>query len=159
MKKKILFLFSLLFVAGLILTACQPAAEAPKEGAVEEAAEPAAAAGFSGIYQVGVFEDITTLNYWAANGPDNTVWNAYLMPNTLTLYGLTDKYFTFVPVVAKDFPGKLTEEGDYWVVEIPIRDDIVWSDLTSLSAEDVAFTANAVLKLGLISFSWKKHFC
>ena len=27
------------------------------------------------VYKVGVFEDVTTTNFWAANGPDNTVWN------------------------------------------------------------------------------------
>jgi len=106
------------------------------------------------IYRVGVFEDITTLNYWAANGPDNTVYNSYMLPERLTLYGLTDKYFTFVTNVAAELNEPLVEEGDFWVVEIPLREDIAWSDGTPFTAEDVAFTANAVLDLGLISGNW-----
>jgi len=105
-------------------------------------------------YRIGVFEDVTTLNYWASNGPDNTVYNNYMLPERLTLYVLTDKYFTFVPNVATVLPDPLAEEGDFWVVEIPIRDDITWSDGTPFTAEDVAFTANAVIDLGLISGNW-----
>ncbi|MDZ4159019.1 MAG: ABC transporter substrate-binding protein [Anaerolineaceae bacterium] len=106
------------------------------------------------IYKVGVFEDVTTVNYWAANGPDNTVWNAYMLPQRLTLFGLSDQNFTFVPAAAKDLPEPLKQEGDFWVVEIPIREDIKWSDGEPFTAEDVAFTANSVLRLGLISGNW-----
>jgi peptide/nickel transport system substrate-binding protein len=103
------------------------------------------------IYRVGVFEDITSANFWAANGPDNTVWNAYMDPGRPVMYDQTPKYFTIVPSVAVDFPGPLEQEGDFWVVEIPIRQDILWSDGTPFTAKDVAFTANAILDLGLIS--------
>ena len=34
------------------------------------------------VYRVGVFEDVTTTNFWAANGPDNTVWNSYMLPES-----------------------------------------------------------------------------
>lgn len=103
------------------------------------------------VYKVGVFEDVTTTNFFAANGPDNTVWNSYMLPGRLTLYALSDKYFTFTPFVAKDFPAALTQEGDFWVVEIPMREDVKWSDGTAFTAKDVAFTANAILRMGLIS--------
>lgn len=106
------------------------------------------------VYRIGVFEDATTTNYWAANGPDNTVWNSYMLPGRLALYGLTPKYFSFTPVLAAAMPDPLTQEGDYWVVTIPLRQDIVWSDGTPVSAKDVAFTAMTVKKFGLISGNW-----
>jgi ABC-type transport system substrate-binding protein len=106
------------------------------------------------VYRIGMFSDITTTNYWASNGPDNTVYNNYALPDRLTLYSLTDKYFTFVPEVATALPEPLAQEGDFWVLEVPIRDDIKWSDGTAFTAEDVAFTANAVVDLGLISGNW-----
>ena len=56
------------------------------------------------MYRVGVFEDVTTTNFWAANGPDNTVWNSYMLPQRWYLYGLSEKYFTFVPSLAKALP-------------------------------------------------------
>ena len=116
---------------------------------------PAQQAG--AVYKVGVFEDATTLNYWGANGPDNTVWNSYMLPSRLSMYGLSDKYFTFVPNAADPSaatPPPVTEEGGKFVVSIPMRQDITWSDGTPFTANDVAFTAATVLKFGLISGNW-----
>ncbi|MBN1147132.1 MAG: ABC transporter substrate-binding protein [Anaerolineales bacterium] len=110
------------------------------------------------VYRVGVFSDITTTNYWAANGPDNTVWNSYMLPDRLSLYSLTDKYFTFVPNAAVALPDPLAQEGDFWVVSIPIQEGITWSDGTAFTADDVAFTANTVLDLGLISGNWSNWY-
>ena len=111
------------------------------------------------VYRVGVFEDVTTLNFWAANGPDNTVWNSYMLPKALSLFTLTDKYFTLVPsLAAVPIPDLLTEEGDFWVTEIPMRQDIVWSDGTPLTANDVAFTAKSIFDLGLISGNFQSWY-
>ena len=113
----------------------------------------------SDVYSVGVFEDVTTINFWAANGPDNTVWNSYMMAPPMFMYELTGKYFTFVPqVAAADLPDPLTEEGDFWVVEIPMRDDVSWSDGTPFTAADVAFTGNAAIGLNLISGNWQSWY-
>jgi ABC-type transport system substrate-binding protein len=103
------------------------------------------------VYRVGVFEDVTSLNFWQANGPDNTVWNSYMLPKRLSLYTLADAIFTFVPWVAAELPPPLAEENGKWVTTITMRDDVVWSDGTQFTAEDVAFTANTILKFGLIS--------
>jgi peptide/nickel transport system substrate-binding protein len=110
------------------------------------------------VYRVGVFEDLTSTNYWGANGPDNTVWNAYMLPQRLTMYNLSDQRFDFVPLVATELPEPLAQEGDFWVVEIPIRDDITWSDGEPFTAEDVAFTANTTLRFGLISGNWSQWY-
>ncbi|RPI84664.1 MAG: ABC transporter substrate-binding protein [Chloroflexi bacterium] len=106
------------------------------------------------IYRVGVFEDVSTLNFWSANGPDNTIWNSFMLPPRLTMYYLSDKYFTMAPLVATEMPDPLVQEGDFWVTEIPMRQDITWSDGVPFTAKDVAFTANASVKLGLVSGNW-----
>ncbi len=111
------------------------------------------------VFKVGVFEDVTTTNYWAGNGPDNTVWNAYMYSYRLLMYDLSEKYFTLVPYAAAvATPDPLVEEGEFWVTEIPIREDITWSDGEPFTAEDVAFTANTVLELGLISGNWQQWY-
>jgi peptide/nickel transport system substrate-binding protein len=111
------------------------------------------------VYKVGVFEDVTTTNFWAANGPDNTVWNSYMLAPPMFMYEQTAKYFTFVPSAASvATPDPLTEEGDFWVTEIPIRQDITWSDGEPFTAADVAFTANAVVDLGLIGGNWQSWY-
>jgi len=111
------------------------------------------------VYKVGVFEDVTTLNFWAANGPDNTVWNSYMLPHPPSLFILTDKYFSLVPqLAAVSTPDPLVQEGDFWVTSIPIKQDVVWSDGSPLTAKDVAFTANAVVDLGLISGNFQSWY-
>ncbi len=102
-------------------------------------------------YKVGVFEDVTSLNYFQANGPDNTVWNSYMLPKRLSLYTLADAIFTFVPWVAAELPPPLAEENGKWVTTIKMRQDVTWSDGTPLTADDVAFTENTIIKFGLIS--------
>jgi ABC-type transport system substrate-binding protein len=121
----------------------ETAISAPADVEVQQAA--------GSVYRVGVFEDMTSANFWAANGPDNTVWNSYMDPGRPVMFDQTMKYFTIVPSVAADFNEPLTQEGDFWVVEVPMREDIVWSDGTPLTAADVAFTANTILDMGLIS--------
>ena len=45
---------------------------------VQPAAAPKAHLNQGGkVYRVGVFEDVTTANFWAANGPDNTLEQLY----------------------------------------------------------------------------------
>jgi ABC-type transport system substrate-binding protein len=107
-------------------------------------------------YRVGVFSDVTSLNVFSANGPDNSVWDSYMLPQRLSMYTLSEKYFTFVPLMAAvQNPPPLHEEENFWVVEIPLRKDITWSDGTILTAKDVAFSANSVMQLGLISGNWQ----
>ncbi len=124
---------------------------------------PAASAPFAirqqvtpqGDYIVAAFEDVTTLNFWAANGPDNTVWNSYMLPGKLSLYTLSPKYFTLVPQLAADAtPAALEQDGDEWVAEIALRQDVVWSDGEPFTAADYAFTASVANDFGLISGNW-----
>ncbi|RPI21061.1 MAG: ABC transporter substrate-binding protein, partial [Chloroflexota bacterium] len=108
-----------------------------------------------GVYRIGVFEDITSLNFFAANGPDNTVWNSYMLPPRLAMYGLSEQLFNFTPLAAAvATPEPLREEGEFWVTEIPLRQDITWSDGEPFTAEDVAFSANTALRFNLIAGNW-----
>jgi peptide/nickel transport system substrate-binding protein len=108
-----------------------------------------------GEHVVGVFEDVTTTNFFSANGPGNTVWNAYMLPDKRTLYGQTMKYFTLVPDMAADpVPPALVEEGDFWVATIPMSQDVTWSDGEPLTAQDVAFTAQLRKDFNLIAGGW-----
>jgi ABC-type transport system substrate-binding protein len=123
-----------------------------------EAAPANAAAAQGKVYRVGIFEDVTTMNFFAANGPDNTVWNSYIqLPLYPSAYGLANKSLQFVPGIAapEPFPPPaLVQEGDFWVVEIPFRTDATWSDGTPVTAADWAFTATTALRFGLIAGNW-----
>lgn len=178
LRNRLSAVVALLLVATLILTACAespppqptPAADQPTteaqvpttapdaapttapETAPTTAPEPAPAVEVSDEpYRVGIFSDLSTVNYWSYLGPNSSVWNAYvLQPQRLTLYALSDKIFDLVPQLASEMPTRpLDQEGEFYVAEIPLRNDIVWSDGTPVTARDFAFTANTVLELGL----------
>lgn len=133
-KKWFFVLVALMTIAGMVLAACKPRPT------------PAAARP----YRVGIFSDLTTVNYWAYLGPQATVWNAYVLgPQRLGLYGLADRTFQLVPSVADGMPTPLTQEGNMWVSTVKMRQGIKWSDGNPVTARDVAFTANTALELEL----------
>ncbi len=72
----------------------------------------------------------------------------------LSLYGLSDQRFDWIPVVAADFPTALAVEQsggqDFWTTEVPLRQGMLWSDGEALDADDFVFTVETVqeLKLG-----------
>ncbi len=102
-------------------------------------------------YRIGIFSDLTTTNYWSYLGPNTSTWNSYVLgPQGAALYGLADKTFALVPVIATDLPERpLVQEGEFFVSEIRMKEGITWTDGTPLTARDVAFTANTALQLRL----------
>ena len=101
-----------------------------------------AAGGSAGFtYKVGIFEDLTTDNFWAYMDPESTVWNAYVLGNTkATLFTGVAPTWQIVPVLATGQPEQATQEGSDWVVTQPIRQNYMWSDGTPLTANDIVFT-------------------
>ena len=117
-------------------------------------AEPAPAAG-PPIYQLGLFAEPITRNYWNyVGGPGGSVWTGYVIGGYATsLYGYSDQRFDWVPAVAADFPTDLKKEAidgtEYWTAEVPMRPGIKWSDGEELTADDVVFTVSTVLDMQL----------
>ena len=98
------------------------------------------------MYQLGIFEDLTTTNYWSYLGPDTTIWNSYVLGGGKpALYGLSVQRFDWIPSAAADFPTELAEEtvGDttLWVTEVDLKQGIMWSDGNEVTADDWVFTA------------------
>ncbi len=102
---------------------------------------------FAGVLNYAIYEEPKTLNPWNHYGPNATVWNSYVFAGKYgSLYTYSDVRFDFIPSLAKDMPKK-SKEGDYYVYTIPLREDVVWSDGTKFTADDVVFTVNTVLDL------------
>ncbi|HEY5119589.1 MAG TPA: ABC transporter substrate-binding protein [Anaerolineales bacterium] len=137
-RKKRLLVVSAILTAVLVLTAC---------GGTQTASK---------VFKVGISEDLTTTNFWQANGPDNTVWNAYvLLPMRIALYTLSDQTNQIVLQAAADWATPLIPEGEKWSQTIPLKKGITWSDGQPFTAKDAAFTINTVLKFGLFSGNWQ----
>lgn len=109
-----------------------------------------AAQGPTVPYRVGIFSDLKTTNYWSRLGPNNSVWQAYVMePQRLQLYETSDKNFQIIPQVAVNLDAKRVKEGDKTTITVELKKGIKWSDGTELTAADVAFTGNTAIELEL----------
>ncbi len=131
------------------------AAEEAEAAAAEEAAattmpeeeEVAEAGPFT--YKLAIFSDPTTDNPWAYLDTEADVWNQYVLtPAIPTLYGSAFPSYTVVPNLAADVEPPLgSASGDNWVIDVNMRQGLVWSDGSPITANDVAFTFNAVKDL------------
>jgi ABC-type transport system substrate-binding protein len=134
------------------LEEAQAAGEA--EGGEEQVARPT---GEITTYQMGIYEDLTTTNFWAALDTEATTWNFAVIANYHpSLYGLAPQRFDFVPGLADGLPGDRTEEGDFVTIEVRIKEGLTWSDGEPLTAEDVVFTANTMQDFQLSS-NWSTY--
>ena len=110
------------------------------------------------IYKLGIFEDLTTTNYWSYLGPDTTVWNSYVLGGGKPgLYSLSDQRFDWIPSAASEFPTPVVEETiggtTLWTTEVPMKKGMKWSDGNDVTAEDFIFTAHTVRDMEL-SGNW-----
>lgn len=118
-----------------------PATKVPTVAAPQTQAVP---------FRIGVFSDIKTTNYWSYQGPNNSVWQRYIMaPQRLSLYDKNDKRFDLVPQLAVDLNAPRVKEGGKWIITTKIKQGVKWSDGKELTAKDFAFTANTAIELEL----------
>ena len=132
----------------------QPGASAAPPPAPSSPSSPAE----DQIYVLGIFEDLTTTNYWSYLGPDGTIWNSYVLGGgPASLFTYTDQRFDWVPSLAADFPTPITEEAiggeTLWTTEVGLKQGVMWSDGNEVTAEDFVFTAHTVRDLQL-SGNW-----
>ena len=132
-------------------------AEQKEAGRTAETAETTESTGPK-IYKLGIFEDLTTTNYWAYLGPDTTIWNSYVLSGGKpALYSLSDQRFDWIPSATTDFPTPVVEETaggtTLWTTEVVLKKGMKWSDGNDVTAEDFIFTAHTVRDLEL-SGNW-----
>lgn len=109
-----------------------------------------AAGGDLETYTMGIFEDITTTNYWDTLDTGSTVWNSYVFdPTHDTLYGIDYPGLEVTPELAASELPEAVQEGDQWVAEVPMKEGATWSDGEPITAEDVAFTWNVATEFEL----------
>ncbi len=123
----------------------EPEVEGPKVG------------GAGDVYRMAFLSDMTTLNVWAAYDPDASFWNYAVYGNFWPgLFTYSGQRFDYIPSLAADFQSDLEEEGDMWVSTVPVKEGMLWSDGSEITADDYAWTVNTVLALDL-SGNWEAY--
>jgi peptide/nickel transport system substrate-binding protein len=132
------FLFPAAFLLALVVLAVAPAL------ALAAASPSPAASGAPVIYRVGLQSDVDNMNPFSTY---NTIpWECFRVGyNFLTWY---DADYKPVPDLALEVPtvanGGITEGGKVWTFHI--RKNVKWSDGQPLTARDVAYTYNRILR-------------
>ncbi|NIS30306.1 MAG: hypothetical protein GWN07_08600, partial [Actinobacteria bacterium] len=73
-------------------------------------------------YTAGLFEDITTDNFWAYYGPDTTAFTRYVLgPTKPTLYEVTYPAIAITPDAAAVLPPEPAADGANWAVVVEMR--------------------------------------
>ncbi|HKX74887.1 MAG TPA: ABC transporter substrate-binding protein [Acidimicrobiia bacterium] len=152
----------LLAVFGLVAAACQgggTTTSATTDGTgttattTGEVTTTTAATETGFTYRLGIFQDTTTDNYWNRYGSPTggTVWNAYVLdPTKPALYQLNYPGLELDSDLAASAEVPTGQaEGDGWAIEVPMREDGVWSDGTPITANDIVFTYETVRDLAL----------
>lgn len=126
------------------------AAEEPGDGG-ENGEAPAPSPEAEGSFRIGMIANITTDNWFAALDTESQSQNqAYLTNSKVALFDLSLPGFVLIPeAAATGTPVDPVQEGDIWVVEQPIREDLAWSDGTPLTAHDLAFNFEIVRDFNL----------
>ncbi len=136
-----------------VVTPTSPGPEPPAEKASPynraEVARMAILSDMSGTNPWWLF-DITGSSYWNYI-PTTGVW---YYPQ---LYWLSDQRLDFVPMLADGMPGEFVMEGENYVGTVKLKEGLLWSDGSPLTAEDVAFTANTALLFAL-SGNWVGYY-
>src|SRR5258706_378557 len=73
------------------------------------------------------------------------------------LYHLAPPEFNFEPLAANGMPSPVTPEGEFYSATVKLRTDLKWTDGTSFTANDVAFTVNSALAFEL-GYDWNAYY-
>jgi len=106
-----------------------------------------------------MLDEITSNNVWAIlDQGGSTYWNQLVQANNYpALYALTSVGDNLIPVAASGQPSEFTKEGDFFIATIVLKNNLLWSDNYPVTAYDVSFTINTVLKFRL-GFNWQSYY-
>ncbi len=171
-RSKVCLIISIVVMLAVAISACQPkVATGGEETTAGETTtgetttgetttgETTTPTGRAAEFRIALLSDMTSQNVWYLyDQGGSSYWN--YAPQTgqwPPLVTLSDQRYDIIPYLAAELPGPFTQEGEYWVNTITMKEGMVWSDGSPVTADDVAFTINTALffKLGL---NWQSSY-
>jgi ABC-type transport system substrate-binding protein len=131
----------------------------PTPQPTEPPAEAASPFNRAEVIRQAVLADLDGLNPWYLfDITGSSYWN-YVVSSSFypTLFVISDQRWDWVPYLAAEAPGPITQEGEFYVGTASLKPGLKWADGTPLTAQDVAFTANTALAFAL-SGNWPGYY-
>ena len=159
-SKKLLALLAVILIIGMAATACQPApaSETPaaEEGTgvtepVDAGEETSGEITNAPVVRYSILADLTSTNVWNLYDlAGSSYWNYAVQGwQWPTLYAVSDVRWDYIPSIADGFPSEVTQEGEFYVATVTLKEGPVWSDGTPVTANDVVFTVTTAMLFGL----------
>ncbi len=148
-QRSLYFLFAFLLLLGL--TSCSKVSlpGAKPEFYSEKYYEKHPQKKFGGLLkQTQLGQDPKTLNPWTASDASSSSYASLMYEGLINIDPDTDEV---IPHLAKDFKISSNQKE----IEVDLRDDIFWSDGTPITADDVLFTWNTLIRDGVAQSSLK----
>ena len=123
-------------------------APASDDGAsdADTSSEPGSTAA-DAVYRLALFSDPATDNPWAALDTEADIWTSYVIPGQGSLYTYQGPTYTLVPLLAEDAEPPLpAADGDGFAVTVSLRSGVTWSDGSPMTARDMEFTFDTLVK-------------
>lgn len=154
MMKSARFWLSLVTISAMMVVGCGSESETPDPdtsdaptGDATDDATNTSEDSADVTYKLALFSDPTTDNPWAALDTEADIWTSYVMPGQSSLYTYQGPSYTLIPLLAADVdPPQPSAEGDGFSVVVNLRPDVTWSDGSPITAHDLVFTFDTVVK-------------
>jgi ABC-type transport system substrate-binding protein len=138
----------LILIAGLFLASCVPQPVPVPTSTPSPTDLPPAHAPEIRFALVGEPQDI---NVWQLFDASGASYADYALRSEYwpRLYHLVPPTLDFQTLAAEGLPSAVTQDGSLYSATVKLRADLKWTDGSSFTAEDVAFTVNTSLKYEL----------
>lgn len=105
---------------------------------------------------IGGPEDV---NVWALFDKAGATYANYSLRSEYwpRLYHIAPQDSSFQPLAAQGMPSEATQDGKLYFAAVKLRTDLKWTDGSSFTAEDVAFTVNTALAFEL-GYDWSTYY-
>jgi peptide/nickel transport system substrate-binding protein len=111
------------------------------------------------LLRIAVLGETTTTNVWALfDDTGASYWNAATQASYWpSLYRLTPPSLDFQPATAQGEPSPVKCDTATCTATVTLQPNLTWTDGTSLTADDVAFTVNTALQFRL-GLNWQAYY-
>ncbi len=143
----------------LFLASCSEPAPAPVARSESAPAENLTTIPVAEEIRFALVGQPKEVNVWSLFDESGASYANYALRADLypSLYRLSIPERAFEPYIAEGLPSAVTQEGALYTATVNLKPGLKWSDGSSLTARDVAFTVNAALSYRL-SLDWNSFY-